>query len=54
MDRAAYSIQEVADSLGVRQASVYRALKRGQLKAVMLGSRRLIPASSVDRLLSTA
>ncbi len=50
--RAAYSVQEVADALGVCPASVYRALRRGELEAFMLGGRRLIPARSVERLLS--
>jgi excisionase family DNA binding protein len=51
-DRAAYSVREVAEQLGVCQASVYRALKRGDLEAVMLGRRRLILARSVEKLLT--
>jgi excisionase family DNA binding protein len=50
--RAAYSVQEVAEQLGICQASVYRALKRGELEAVMLGGRRLIPARSIEKLLT--
>jgi excisionase family DNA binding protein len=50
--RAAYSVQEVAEQLGVCQASVYRALKRGELEAVLLGGRRLIPARSIEKLLT--
>jgi len=50
--RAAFSIAEVAEQLGVCQASVYRALKRGELDAVMLGGRRLIPARSINKLLT--
>ena len=50
--RSAFSVQEVAEQLGVCQASVYRALKRGELEAVMLGGRRLIPARSIEKLLS--
>lgn len=51
--RTAFSVQETAAQLGVCPASVYRALKRGDLVAVMLGGRRLIPASSIDKLLAT-
>jgi excisionase family DNA binding protein len=50
--RAAYSVQEVAEQLGICQASVYRAMKRGELEAVMLGGRRLIPARSIEKLLT--
>ena len=50
--RAAFSVQETAEQLGVCPASVYRALKRGDLVAVTLGGRRLIPASSIDKLLT--
>ena len=50
--RAAYSVQEVAEQLGVCEASVYRAMKRGELEHVMLGGRRLIPARSINKLLT--
>ena len=50
--RAAFSGQEVAEQLGVCQASVYRALKRGELEAVTLGGRRLIPARCIEKLLA--
>jgi excisionase family DNA binding protein len=50
--RAAFSVAETARLLGVCEASVYRALKRGELQAVMLGGRRLIPAYSIEKLLT--
>lgn len=52
--RTAFSVQETAEQLGVCPASVYRALKRGQLEAVTLGGRRLIPARSIEKLLTAA
>jgi excisionase family DNA binding protein len=51
-NRMAFSIQETAEQLGVCPASVYRALKRGELEAVMLGGRRLIPRHSIEKLLA--
>jgi excisionase family DNA binding protein len=51
--RMAFSVQETADRLGVCPASIYRALKRGDLEAVTLGGRRLIPRRSIEKLLST-
>ena len=50
--RAAFSVAETAEMLGLCEASICRALKRGDLEAVMLGGRRLSPARSIDRLLS--
>jgi excisionase family DNA binding protein len=52
--RAAYSVSETADLLGLCEASIYRALKRGEIESVMLGGRRLIPARSIERLLNAA
>jgi len=50
--RMAFSVQETAEQLGVCQASIYRALARGDLEAVTLGGRRLIPARSIEKLLT--
>ena len=50
--RAAYSVTEAAAQLGVSEVSIWRALKRGELEAVRFGGRRLIPARSIENLLS--
>jgi excisionase family DNA binding protein len=50
--RAAYSVAETAELLGLCEASVYRALKRGDLASVLVGGRHLIPALSVNKLLN--
>lgn len=50
--RTAFSVQETAAQLGVCPASIYRALKRGDIDAVMLGGRRLIPRRSIEKLLT--
>jgi excisionase family DNA binding protein len=52
--RTAFSVQEVAEQLGICQASVYRALRRGDIEGVMLGGRRLIPVRSIEKLLGDA
>lgn len=51
--RAAYSITETAQMLGLCEASIYRALKRGEIASVTLGGRRLIPARSIEKLLAS-
>ena len=50
--RAAYSVTETAELLGLCEASVYRALRRGDLVSVLIGGRRIIPASSIGKLLT--
>ena len=49
--RAAYSVAETAKMLGLCEASIYRAMHRGDIESVTLGGRRLIPARSIDKLL---
>ena len=49
--RAAYSVAETAQMLGLCEASIYRAMRRGDIASVLVGGRRLIPAATIDRLL---
>lgn len=51
-DRFAYSMQEVADLLGVSYMSVHRAVQRGELPSARLGGRVLIPAQVIEDLLT--
>ena len=50
--RAAYSVPEVAEKLGLSQASILRAIRRGQLDGILIGGRRVITARSLEKLLS--
>jgi excisionase family DNA binding protein len=50
--RMAYSPREAASLLGLARSSIYGAIARGELRSVQLGSRRLIPASEIDRVLT--
>ena len=45
------TVAEAAELLRISQASVRSAIKRGQLHAVMVGRRLLIPRYAIDRLL---
>jgi len=51
-DRRAYGIRETAAMLGVSPNHVLRAIKRGELRAVRLGQRWLIPQDAIDALLA--
>lgn len=53
-ERLAYSIQEVADLLGVHYFTVYRLIQRRKLRACRaLAGKLLIPRSELQRLLKT-
>ena len=52
--RDAYSATETAEKLGVSEASIWRAIKRGQLKAIKFGGRTLITAGSIEQVLHAA
>jgi hypothetical protein len=44
-------VAETAEALGICEASVYRAIKRGDLVSVLIGGRRVIPMTSINKLL---
>lgn len=47
-----WQVDEVAAALRVSRRTVYRLLSAGQLERVKVGSRTLIPASSLTRYLT--
>lgn len=50
-DRLTYSVEEAAALLGISPAKAYRSVRTGELRAVPLGRRRVIPAHVIDALL---
>ena len=50
-ERLAYSIDETARLLGVSRTTVNVLIRRGELRSVKLGWRRVVPASEIRRLL---
>lgn len=49
--KQAFSVQEAAEIFGISPITVYRLVRRGELKAVRFGRRVRIPRSEVERLL---
>ena len=47
-------IPEFAEQLGISRNAAYEAVKRGEIPAIKIGRRFLIPADTVDRLLAEA
>lgn len=48
----ALSVAEAAEYLGISTAGVRRAIARGDLRAVRLGSRILLPVADLEELLA--
>ena len=46
--RLVYSILETAHTLNLSRATVYRLLTQGKIASIKIGSRRLIPRSSIE------
>ena len=49
--RTAYSLDEVARSLGLSRRTLYTLMRDGTLCTVKFGKRRLVPATELERLL---
>ncbi len=49
---AAYSIQQFADQLSISRGTVFNLIKRGELRVAKIGTRTVVPASEIDRLLA--
>ena len=50
LPRTAYSLDEVAQSLGLSRSTLYSEMAAGRLQTVKLGRRRLVPARELERL----
>ena len=53
-ERLSFSRDELARQLGVSRDSVIRAIAKGDIKIIRFGRRVLIPASEVERIMSSA
>ncbi len=49
-----YSVREVAEILGVSKSTAYECVRTGQLPAVKLRSRILVPVEAIERFLAQA
>ncbi len=52
MERVAYSVDEVAQLLGVSRGHAFAMVHQGRLRAVRFGKRLLIPVRAVEELLA--
>jgi excisionase family DNA binding protein len=54
VERLAFSTNVVAAKFGLHPVTIRRMVARGTLQSILVGRRRLIPASAVERLLNPA
>jgi excisionase family DNA binding protein len=50
----AYNPDAFAKVVGLGRTTVYELIRRGEIRSIKIGRRRLIPAEEVDRLLALA
>jgi excisionase family DNA binding protein len=50
----AYRVNPLCRRLGIGRSTLYKMMKSGKIKTVIVGGRRLIPAAEVERLLSAS
>lgn len=50
----AYQVNPFCEMLGIGRTTFYNLVKAGELRTVMIGGRRVVPASEAERLLSGA
>jgi excisionase family DNA binding protein len=48
-----YSVQEVAQLLGISRGAAYEAVASGQIPSIRIGRRLLVPRASLNRLLNS-
>lgn len=51
--KLAYSVHEAAAALGLSASSIWKWISLGQLRAVRVGGRTLIPADELNRILKS-
>lgn len=52
MERSTMTVEEAARVLGISRSSAYECVRRGELRAVRLGRRLVVPRLAVDQLLA--
>ena len=50
MERLTYTVNEVAELLGISRTSAYECVRRGEIPAIELGRRLVIARATVDRI----
>jgi excisionase family DNA binding protein len=51
MDRWTVTVEEAAQMLGISRSSAYECVRRGELRALRLGRRLVVPRAALEELL---
>ena len=54
IERAALSVKEAAERLGISRSMAFKLIKRGDLRSVKAGTRTLVPVAATDEFLAKA
>jgi excisionase family DNA binding protein len=54
MDRWTVTVEEAAQMLGISRSSAYACVKRGELRALRLGRRLVVPRAVLEDLLGAS
>jgi len=54
MQKRTYSVEEAAKILGIGRSAAYQAVRTGEIPAIRIGKRLLVPVQALEQLLSTA
>ena len=49
MEKLVYSIQEVAELLGISRSYAYELVRKGEIPVLMLGKKRVVPTEKFNR-----
>jgi excisionase family DNA binding protein len=52
VERSTMTVDEAAEVLGISRTSAYECVRRGELRAIRLGRRLVVPRLVVDQLLA--
>ncbi len=53
MQKRTYSVEEAAKILGIGRSAAYQAVRTGEIPAIRIGKRLLVPVQALEQLLST-
>lgn len=52
VERATYTVDETAALLGIDRKGAYAAIKRGEIRAIKLGGRIVVPMAAIEQMLN--
>ncbi len=54
MQKRTYTVEEAGEILGIGRSAAYQGVRTGEIPAIRIGRRLLVPVQALEQLLSTA